>query len=366
MALNPLVEQTLDRLASLDPGPYLVVSLYLNTAPDQHGRANFGSFVRKEFKAVARTLPRRSPELAGFERDRGRIQAFLRDELRPSANGVAIFSCAGDFFEALQLDVPVPFNRLYVTLRPHLYTLALLGDQYPRHAVLVADTNRARLFVIGLRRRPEREEVRSPKTSRTSAGGWSQARYQRHIEAGRLQHVKEVIEVLDRVVWEENISRIILAGDEVIRPVLQSQMPPHLAAKVADFRSFDIRVPEHQLYSEAIEAVRLQDTQEDARKVRQMLEEYRSGGLAVVGRAETLEELSNGRVEELLITASLKKNHARQAEAMVRAAVKTGAAVTFIEDEALLEAVGGAGGLLRYRSWSEGLKSDERQESRQS
>ena len=39
-------------------------------------------------------------------------------------------------------------------------------------------------------------------------------RYQRHTENYHLHHAKEVIEKLDRLVREERIEHVILAGDE--------------------------------------------------------------------------------------------------------------------------------------------------------
>ena len=43
----------LDELAAFEPNGFPFVSLYLNMQPDQHGRDNFESFVRKEFSALA-------------------------------------------------------------------------------------------------------------------------------------------------------------------------------------------------------------------------------------------------------------------------------------------------------------------------
>jgi len=74
-----------DALAAFEPNGYPCVSLYLDTRPDQHGRDNLGSFVRKEFAARARSLAPNSLERASFESDAMRIRAYLRDELRPSA-----------------------------------------------------------------------------------------------------------------------------------------------------------------------------------------------------------------------------------------------------------------------------------------
>ncbi len=120
------IDRHLDELAAFESGGFPFVSLYLNTRPDQHGRDNFDSFVRKEFAAVAKTFAPESFERVSFERDAERIKAYLREELRPSADGVAVFACAGagDYFKALHFDAPFPRHRLHVGQLPHLYPLA--------------------------------------------------------------------------------------------------------------------------------------------------------------------------------------------------------------------------------------------------
>ena len=142
----------LDELAHFEPTGYPFISLYLNLQPDQHGRDNFESFVRKEFKAKAKSFAPESLELMSFERDTARIESYLRNEVRPSANGLAIFASAGanDYFKAVQLSAPLKRHDLHVNERPHLYPLARVIDQYPRYVALLADTNSARLFVFGL------------------------------------------------------------------------------------------------------------------------------------------------------------------------------------------------------------------------
>jgi peptide subunit release factor 1 (eRF1) len=99
--------------------------------------------------------------------------------------------------------------------------------------------------------------------------------------------------------------------------------------------------------------------------------------LAVAGPQETLEALANGQVEELLISGALEKNHPQPEEVqdvlapaipdleggtkseesgqpslpdlLVTKAKQTGATVTFIEDAALLESIGGVAAFLRWR-----------------
>ena len=100
---------------------------------------------------------------------------------------------------------------------------------------MLADTNsRAHPGVRDGRGGRRSDEVKGVKTKRTSQGGWSQARYQRHIENFHMQHVKEVVEALEKIVQRENITEIVVAGDEVVMPLLREQMPKHLAEKIVD------------------------------------------------------------------------------------------------------------------------------------
>jgi peptide chain release factor subunit 1 len=381
--MKELIDTTLthhlDELAAFGPTGYPFVSLYLNTQPDQHGRDNFDSFVRKEFRERAKIFTVGSLERESFERDVRRIKAYLQEELRPSANGLAIFACAGEgnYFKALQLDASINQHQLHVYYEPHLYPLARLIDQHPRYVALLADTNAARLFVFGLGRTVNSEEVQSVKVSRTQVGGWSQMRYQRHVGNYHLHHTKEVIEMLERVVREEAAEHIVLAGDEVIIPLLREQLPPQLAEKVIDVLRLDIRTPEHEVLKATMENLREHDIKSDAEKVGILLEEYRSGGLAVVGARDTLAALRLGQVDELLLSASIEglrddeeevgeavvcgvlsgslvvrsrePRLAVMADTLVTQARLTGARVTFIEDQALLADMGGVGARLRFR-----------------
>src|ERR687896_467797 len=168
-----LTEQ-LDRLAQFEPAPYPVVSLYLNTQPGATGRDQYQAFVRAEFKARSRTYPEGSPERASLDTDLERIATYLRDELQPSANSVALFACsAGELFEAVQLTAPIDQHWLYIGDTPHLYPLARLESQFPRYAVVVADTNSTRILVFATGELVSQKEVKGVKTRRSSQGGWS-------------------------------------------------------------------------------------------------------------------------------------------------------------------------------------------------
>ncbi len=378
--------ELMDRLVTFEHTDLPFISLYLNAQANENGRSDFDRFLRKEFSERAKTYEPHSPARESFDRDAERITTYLAEETQPSTNGITIFACAGadDFFEAAQLEAPIENHRLYIYNQPHLYPLARLMDQYRRYAVLVADTNRARILVFGRGKTINTEEVQNVKTNRTKVRGWSQTRYQRHLENYHLLHAKEVVDTLERVVREDDVEHVILAGDEQIIHTLRGQLPKQLEEKIIDVTKFDLNAPEHEIFEATTETLREHDAQTDAEKVQRLFDQYRAGGLGIVGSRETLEALTMGQVDELLMSASMREIQAKEkdinelelevvitddpvvagsdavaseievssivmADELVTRAQQTSAHVTFIEDPALLAEVGGVGAILRYR-----------------
>jgi peptide subunit release factor 1 (eRF1) len=367
----------MDVLAALEPSPYPVISLYLNLTPNQVGREDHDVFVRKVFPDRAKTFRAGSPARESFEKDAERIRQYLESRADTAANGLAIFACAGaELFEAIPLDAPIGEHWLFVDSVPHLYPLARLIDTFPRYAAVLLDTNKARILVFSLAAVERDEKVVNDKTRRNSQGGWSQSRYQRRADNIHLHHMKEVADTLERIVREDGIKEIVIAGEEVAVPKLREVLPAHLGEKVVDV----IKLHRHaaDILERSLAAIREKDAETDADKAAQLVDAWQSGGLGVGGPEATLSALQLGQVDELIITGSpdtLKtvqtlpadsaggdlqvdttapqavadEERLKLAGELVRRAQQTNARIRFIEDPQLLEELGGVGALLRFR-----------------
>lgn len=374
------VDEHLDRLLGFEPTTFPVLSVYLNTQADQHGRTpDLEPYLQREFKTLARTWPTGSTERASFDQDVEKITAYVKEKLDPASNGVALFACsAADLFESVQMMAPVDEHKIYVYHQPHLFHLTRLDDEYPRYASVVIDAHTARIHVFGLGQMLETEVVKGKKVHRVKVGGWSQARYQRRLDNAYQAHAKEAVERLQRLVKEDNVKHIVIAGDPNIAPVLQEELPKELAEMVVNTIKLDIRASEQEVFAATLDKIRELDAKTDAEKVARMFEEYRGRGLAVVGPEATLEALTNGQVDELLISVALEAQRPAQEpvdaiiapeipdstggtdsdepreaslpDLLVTKAGQTSATVSFIEDASLLESVGGVGAFLRWRA----------------
>src|SRR5919201_791336 len=237
------LDALLDRLAAVEPTDQPFISLYVDARPDNTGRPHWGPVVRKELSERARAFGERTGARTAYDADAERITAWLDAEPRTSAQGFAVFACeAADLFEGVELNAPVD-TELVVGRVPHLYPLARLLDQWRRYAVVVTDTHQAHIFVVALGAIRERSRVENMKTSRSGVGGWSQARFQRHVEKFHREHVKELVDPLERI------------------------------------------------------------ARDDAERVARVLDAYRAGGLGMIGVAGVTAALDHGQVHELLIVA---------------------------------------------------------------
>ncbi len=372
-------ENLIKKLMEFEPGGFPFISLYLNTEPNENGKFNFDIFVRQQLSENAGTYEVETTERESFDRDAERINQFL-ENIQPSTRGAAIFACAGanDYFEAQEFEVTFEENQFFVFDRPHLFPLAKLIDQNPMYAVVLADTNTAHIYAFKRGHIVEKEDIENIKTNRTQVGGWSQMRYQRHLENFHLLHAKETVEELAKIVRDDGIKQIILAGDETgIIPILREQLPKELEEKVIDVLRLNVNTPEHELMEAAERAVRQYDTLVDKEKIDYLKEQNYENGLGVAGAEKTLAALANGQVLELYVSADFNNieydakkvykvlnayapgeddeiPNLRKTGTIIEELLRRGFAsadnVRFIEDANLLEEFGGVGAILRYKT----------------
>jgi protein required for attachment to host cells len=345
-ALATPLRNQLDRLAAFDPSQGPVISLYLNLRPDSDGQRHHIDVYLKHALA-------QYPEIAAA------IERHVADDVPKSAQGLAVFIAPkSGLFESVPLDIPVNEHEFYVGPVPHLYPLARLSDQYPRYAALLLNTDSARLFVFGLGATERRETVQNEKTRRSAVGGWSQARYQRRAHNMHKAHMKEVVTMLDRVVTDEHINRIVVACDDTTRPFLMEQLSKHLAEKVIDLVHLDVKgTPNHEVLKETLEILRGEDAKSDAEEVERAIGASRGGGLGAVGVDATLKALEMRQVETLLISANPSQIGRKNGgsgdvsliDQLVARAQQNAARIRFIEDDALLADVGGVAAILRFK-----------------
>jgi peptide chain release factor subunit 1 len=354
-----LIQTVLDRLADYEADTASVVSVYLDLKPEQPAQPYraFLDSAAKDHDVAAEELKK--------------IDMYL-DVEKPTSQALAIFCSSGEpeLFEVVHLDAPLGAHRLYIDREPHVFPLERLRDQYQSYAALLVNTNAARLYVFSAGAAERQITVKNKKGKRVSAGGWSQARYQRRVENLHTKHMKEVADAVESLVREENIARVLVAGDDVALPLLREHLSAATRELLTEVGGVDIKTPEADVFRVTLDAFREADQQSDQERVDALLNAYRSGGLGTVGLAGVRSALERGQVDRLLVPATPSASSADRTsndavatgpkeqqseldeatiEELVTLARRTDAEITFIEDARLLAPARHVGAMLRYR-----------------
>ena len=279
-----------------------VVSLYL----DVDGRR----FVRPKDYEVH--LDHLLKEAAGYTNghrpspmDLERIESFVKGGIdRSRTRGLAIFSCAKqDLWRVFELPVPVR-NQLIVNATPHVRQLETVVDEYERFGVLLADKQRARMFVFELGELVDKSELfdQLPRHE-DDKGDWDKDHVRDHSAAAAHRHLKRAGEVAFHVLQEQGFDHLIVGAPEEIANELAKTMHPYLRERVAARLAVPVNASDATIRAAALQV----EEQVEKRKKAAMVQRLRDasaqpGGLGVVGLDKVLAALAERRVETLLVS----------------------------------------------------------------
>jgi peptide chain release factor subunit 1 len=235
---------------------------------------------------------------ADFER----IKEWAAEEFdRDGARALAVFaSSAAGLFRIVPLLEPVTDGW---EVGPELWISPLAGQLGRGEGALVAVVSRERgvLYRLHEGRLEEIADESEAVPGQHDQGGWSQARYQRHIENIVLRHLKTVGEEIDKTVHNRRPHLVMVAPEEM-RGELESKLSHEARESIVGWVSADAHASETEL----LEPVRPLLHEARARADEAALERWQAergrGGKVAAGWKQTLEAASDARVEVLLVS----------------------------------------------------------------
>lgn len=374
---------TLKRLATRGPSPWPVLSVYVNTRPVGSQMTTYRPFLKKRTAEELKALKTRSPEHESLAVDVSRVQHYLDYDLRDTTKATAVFACYADddVFDAVQVPVEFPDHLVTVGPLPTIYPLLRVADRYRKAAVLVANTNAARLFVIALGAIEVRREVRNPVLHKSKAAGEADSSTaQRHVENAWQKHAKQSLQALEELVRETGASWILIGGEEEIVPTIEAGLSQPTRERLLGRYHWDIRIPENELALEVNRLVEERESEVRRQRAGRVVEGV-GDHTSALGFEPVIQSLREGKVSELVLSDAFRAtetawvcrscrtfgqgerpkacpNCGRETvesvplrEELGAQALAQGGTVHFVEARAIpaFDARGGVGALLRYR-----------------
>ena len=299
----------LARIAALE-SEHGIVSAYLKIDPHL---MHDPSQPLVKFKGAAKRFLRRAPEARwrkALERERDRILQYL-ESWPPRGRALAVFAGTPDhIWEALPLGVPVP-SLVSVDTTTHTALLAQILDEHPLFAVAVVQRDKARLYVAEQRTAETMEPIESTVPGRHDQGGWSQARFQRHIEVHVAEHLKKVVEELERLFYSKRFNRLAVGGsDEAVQELLKMLPEPIRRTVIGSFSVNLKHDQDRDVLERAREVWEAHERQSERELVSRLSDAAESNGRGTLGIDSTVEAVLEGRVQTLAIAEGVTKDGA--------------------------------------------------------
>jgi peptide chain release factor subunit 1 len=238
----------------------------------------------------------------GLKADLERIDDWFRTEFdRGGKRGLALFADGLDnFWATVDAADPLPDD---VRIDRRLYLAPLMPHVGRGDGALVAFVGRERGQVYRLRggRLEEIADETDDVPGRHDQGGWSQSRYERHIETIVDRHLRRVAGTLDRCVRSLRGVRIVLVGSEEVRPELEAMLAHETRACVLGWTTAEAHADSSALLDAARPLLDEWWARQEAEPLDRWREKAAKKGRAATGWEETLEAASDGRVDLLLV-----------------------------------------------------------------
>src|SRR5437764_1282054 len=241
------VREAVERLSTIEPGPYEVVSCYLKLEPRDKARAKYLIKIKNRIKQLASDLERRPldhAERRSVRADLDRLRRYFEEPSRlPAARGIALFACdVLDLFETLPLP-HVHRSRLAVAPVPLVRELVALEEEFGTILVVACDRTSDRFFAVTAYDVAELPSLtalatragkfhgeRQAKKGSVLAGGFGEHSHHMRIREEKHRHYAQVADRIFQIHTQRPLAGLVAAGIGVDAAALL----PHLHTYLHD------------------------------------------------------------------------------------------------------------------------------------
>jgi peptide chain release factor subunit 1 len=171
--------------------------------------------------------------------------------------------------------------------------------------VAVLQRDKARLYLAEQGASEQQAQVASEVPGQHEQGGWSQMRYQRHIDFHVTEHLKKVVDELNRLAQAQAF-KLALGGTEEIVNELLEMLPDPIARTVIGRFPVDYKHDtEQQILQRAQRLWEHQEQFQEDELVDQVFDAAKSDTQGVLGIEPTLSALAEEKVRTLLVVDGL-------------------------------------------------------------
>jgi peptide chain release factor subunit 1 len=237
----------------------------------------------------------------GLKSDFDRIRDFYtREFTRNGARGLAIFSSGLDnIWRPLPLTEAVP-DEIKVGRNLYLAPLVPLVGRGEGALIVVVGRERGSFYRLRGGRLEDLADHTEDQPGQHDQGGWSQARYQRHIETLVQEHLRAVADELDRLVRRLGAIQVVVISTDETRAEFEELLTHDARTAIIGWTAAEAHAAPAELLELASPVLERYRAAKETETVDRWHQEVGRSGRAAAGWGETLEAATDARVELLL------------------------------------------------------------------
>lgn len=279
--------------------PEPVVSLYLDT----DGAKQPIETIKQQARGLLREIDN------GLKQDATQIEQYLLHQYDWSQPGLVVFcSGGGDFFQTYPTAVSFR-NRIRTGTKPYVKPLAHLLDYYAHFGVVLIDKVGARFFHYHLGELQHQEGIMGEEIRQSKRGGGSSAAGVRGGDGGGrhdaewVQHnLRDAATAAVDFFAPKAVRRLFLGGTTETVSQFRELLPKQWQSCIAGTFPIDMTANEAEVRQRTLELLQKANEQREQKLVEAMLAGQASGHNGVVGLDDTLQAISEKRVQTLIIS----------------------------------------------------------------
>ncbi|TES93524.1 MAG: hypothetical protein E3J87_02035 [Candidatus Cloacimonadota bacterium] len=295
-----------EKLMTISSDKYPIISFYLGIPPVFLIQKKYKTLAKGLIKKGTANLSRFNDEQKEFiEKDAEKIFRFIDYEFDEKAKGLAIFSSTGlNLWQVYPLPTRLK-GRFIIDADPYTRPLVKFFDENERYFIVFVDRKKARFFSSYTGIVNEREEFSEEIQGRHKKGGWSQARFQRHIKNQTIKHLNNISDVLYGLYKKEKFDHLILGGSRKavfnFKNILHSSLQKIIVGDVEG--SIDDSTSE--IFSSVHEIINNFEKKQSKKYLKTLFDRLGKKHLAVSGLGETVKMLHQARIHTLIVKEDL-------------------------------------------------------------
>ena len=222
---------------------------------------------------------------------------------RSHTRGLALFASSADqMWRVLHLPVAVR-NRLVINQHPQVRQLEAIVERAENLAVLLADRQRARLFVFQLGELVEWSE-RLDRLPRHEDDGGDMVKDQvrDHVDSATQHHLRATADAAFEVFQESGFDRLVIGAPNEIAGTLERTLHPYLRERIAARVSVSVGAREDEVREAAVAVEDDVLRRQEAADVERLRNASGAGNGGAVGLDAVLAALVERRVDTLFVS----------------------------------------------------------------